>query len=304
VRVRHKATFSIVAADPATGEVGVAVQSKYFSVGLVVPWAEAGVGAVATQAAGVAAYGRRGLDELREGVSSEEAVLRVLTGDAGRETRQLGIVAADGRSAAWTGSECQPWAGHRTGDGYAVQGNILAGEAVVSEMERAWLETSAAFGHRLVAALEAGQAAGGDARGQQSAALVVERQGAAAESREGIDRVCDLRVEDHEAPIAELRRLYGIWERWDAMRASSHAAQNGDMAAASRHAERALELDPDDPMMAYNLACYRALSGRSDDALELLRRSLPRDESLRVHARTDPDLESLRDRPEYRELVG
>ena len=304
MRVRHKATFSIAAADPATGEVGVAVQSKYFSVGLVVPWAEAGVGAVATQAAGVAAYGRRGLDELREGVSPDEAVLRVLTGDAGRETRQLGIVAANGRSAAWTGSECQPWAGHRTGKGYAVQGTILAGEAVVTEMERAWLETPGAFGHRLVAALEAGQAAGGDSRGQQSAALVVERRGAATESREGIDRVCDLRVEDHETPIAELRRVYGIWERWDAMRASWYAAQNGDVASAARHAERALELDPDDAMLAYNLACYRALSGREDDALELLRQSLPRDESLRVHARTDPDLESLHDRPEYRELVG
>jgi uncharacterized Ntn-hydrolase superfamily protein len=301
----YKATFSICALDAPTGEIGVAVQSKYFAVGNVVPWAKAGVGAVATQAAGVAAFGRRGLDELRDGAGApDEALRRVLAGDAGRGTRQVGIVAADGRSAAWTGSECQPWAGHRTGPGYAVQGNILAGEAVVTEMERAWLETSGAFGHRLVTALEAGQAAGGDSRGQQSAALVVERGGAAAESREGIDRVCDLRVEDHETPIAELRRLYGIWERWEAMHASSHAAQSGDVAAASRHAERALELDPNDPMLAYNLACYRALSGQSEEALELLRRSLPHDESLRVQARTDPDLESLRDREEYRELVG
>jgi uncharacterized Ntn-hydrolase superfamily protein len=304
VRDRHKATFSIVAADPATGEVGVAVQSKYFSVGLVVPWAEAGVGAVATQAAGVAAYGRRGLGELRNGAEPEEALRRVLAGDAGRETRQLGIVAADGRAAAWTGSECQPWAGHRTGPGYAVQGNILAGEAVVEEMERAWLETTGSFGHRLVAVLEAGQAAGGDARGQQSAALVIERSGASRETREGIDRVCDLRVEDHAEPIAELRRIFGIWERWEAMRSSWQAAERGDLEAAVAHGERALALDPEDPMLAYNLACYRALSGRSEEALELLRRSLPRDESLRVHARTDPDLESLRERPEYRELVG
>ena len=300
----RKATFSIVAADRRTGEVGVAVQSKYFAVGLVVPWAEAGVGAVATQAAGVAVYGRRALDELRGGLPPEEALRRVLSGDAGRETRQLGVVRTDGVAAAWTGSECQPWAGHRVGGGYAVQGNILAGEQVVAEMERAWLETQGAFAHRLVAALEAGQAAGGDSRGQQSAALVVERGGAAAEGREGIDRVCQLHVEDHAEPIVELRRLFGIWERWDAMRASWNAAERGDVEAAAVHGERALALDPDDPMLAYNLACYRALAGRGDEALALLRQSLPRDESLRVHARTDADLESLREREEFRALVG
>lgn len=289
-----KATFSIVAVDAVAGEVGVAVQSKYFSVGSVVPWAEAGLGAVATQAAGVAAFGPRVLDELRAVVSPEEALRRVLATDPGRETRQLGVVGADGRTAAWTGSECQPWAGHRTGQGYAVQGNILAGEDVVTEMERAWLETPGALGNRLVAALEAGQAAGGDARGQQSAALVVERLGAGESTREGIDRVCDLRVEDHAEPIAELRRLYGIWERWEAMRASWFAAQRGDVDEAARQAERGLALDPDDALLAYNLACYRALAGRSGEALELLGRALPRDASLRAHARTDPDLESLR----------
>ena len=299
-----KATFSIVAAAPETGEVGVAVQSKYFSVGSVVPWAEAGVGAVATQAAGVAAFGPRVLTELRAGAQPDEAVRRVLAEDAGRETRQLGVVSADGRAAAWTGSECQPWAGHRTGDSYSVPGNILAGERVVSEMERAWLETAGSLAHRLVSALEAGQAAGGDSRGQQSAALVVERLGAGVERREGIDRICDLRVEDHAEPIRELRRVYGIWERWDAMRASWDAAARGDIAAAARHAERALELDPDDAMLLYNLACYRALDGRAEEALDLLSRSLPRDESLRAHARTDPDLESLREREEYRRLVA
>lgn len=304
MRAPVKSTFSIVAADPATGEVGVAVQSKYFSVGSVVPWAEAGVGAVATQAAGVAAYGPRALAELRAGAPPDVAIRRVLAADAGRETRQLGVVTADGRAAAWTGSECQPWAGHRTGDGYSVQGNILAGEAVVAEMERAWLELTGSLAHRLVSALEAAQAAGGDSRGQQSAAIVVERTGAAAEGREGVDRICDLRVEDHEEPIVELRRVFGIWERWEAMRASWHAAERGDVAAAAEHAERALRLDPDDPLLLYNLACYRALGGRGDEALGLLARSLPRDDSLREHARSDPDLESLRAHAEYRRLVG
>jgi uncharacterized Ntn-hydrolase superfamily protein len=299
-----KATFSIVVADPATGELGVAVQSKYFSVGSVVPWAEASVGAVATQAAGVAAYGPRALAELRAGASPEEALQRVLADDEGAATRQLAVVAADGRAAAWTGSECQPWAGHRAGDGYAVQGNILAGEAVVAEMERAWLETAGSLPHRLVSALEAGQAAGGDSRGQQSAAIVVERTGAASEGREGIDRICDLRVEDHVEPIAELRRLLGIWERWDAMRASWLAAERGDVSAAAEHAERALRLDPDDPLLLYNLACYRALSDRGDEAVELLARSLPRDESLREHALSDSDLDSLRARADFRALLG
>ena len=131
-------TFSIVAVDREAGEVGCAVQSKYFSVGSVVPWAQAGVGAVATQAAGVAVYGARALEELARGAAPEEALERVLAGDEGRETRQLGVVTANGRAAAFTGSECNDWAGHRVGTGYAVQGNILAGEAVVDAMAHAF----------------------------------------------------------------------------------------------------------------------------------------------------------------------
>jgi uncharacterized Ntn-hydrolase superfamily protein len=209
-------TFSIVAADVEAGEVGCAVQSKYFSVGSVVPWAQAGLGAVATQAAGVAVYGPRALEELARGAAPEAALDRVLAADAGRETRQLGIVTADGRAAAFTGAECNEWAGHRLGAGYAVQGNILAGEAVVDAMAHAFEDTPGPLVERLVVSLEAGQAAGGDRRGQQSAAVVVERMGASTESREGIDRICDLRVEDHAAPIAELRRLVAIWTGWEA----------------------------------------------------------------------------------------
>src|SRR5438128_4166864 len=136
-----RATFSICALEPAQGEIGCAVQSRYFSVGSVVPWAKAGVGAVATQAAGVAAYGPRILALLGEGLGPGEAIEAALADDKGRESRQLGVVAADGRAAAHTGAECLHWAGHRVGEGYAVQGNILAGAAVVSEMERAFLET-------------------------------------------------------------------------------------------------------------------------------------------------------------------
>jgi uncharacterized Ntn-hydrolase superfamily protein len=289
-------TFSIVAVDAAAGEVGCAVQSRYFAVGAVVPWARAGVGAVATQAAGVAVYGPRILDELAAGAAPGDAIEHVLAGDRGRELRQLGAVAADGRAAAHTGSECLPWAGHRVGEGYAVQGNILAGEAVVAELERAFLTASGKLAERLVAALEAGQAAGGDARGQQSAAVVVERVGAAAESREGLDRVCDLRVDDHPEPIAELRRLLGVHAVWDAVRRASafHApGRYGDGAALLR---QALARHGEDAVLLYDLACFESLAGDTEAALGHARRALDLDPSLRPGLVADPDLAPIRER--------
>jgi uncharacterized Ntn-hydrolase superfamily protein len=288
-----RGTFSIVAVDLESGEVGCAVQSKYFSVGSVVPWARAGVGAVATQAAGVAVYGRFVLEQLERGAAPEEALESVLADDVGRETRQLGVVAADGRAAAFTGSGCLEWAGHRTGDGFAVQGNILAGEAVVDEMARVYAEARGRLVERLVAALEAGQAAGGDRRGQQSAAVVVERPGGHLESREGIDRICDLRVEDHAEPIRELRRLIGIWERWDAQRRAHSAYERGEHAAAADVLLEAAAVG-DDADLLYNLACYEALAGRSDDAVEHLRRALKLNPSFRELAAGDADLDPIR----------
>ncbi len=289
----RKSTFSIVAADLETGEVGCAVQSKYFSVGSVVPWAWAGIGAVATQAAGVAVYGRLALEELQRGAMPEAALETVLADDPGRETRQLGIVTADGRAAAFTGKECLDWAGHRVGPGFAIQGNILAGEAVVDEMARAYTETVGTLVERLVAALEAGQAAGGDKRGQQSAALIVERAGGRAESREGIDRICDLRVEDHQEPIVELRRLTGIWADWDALRRAHAHAERGDADAAAELL-RAATADKDAPMLLYNLACYESLAGRSEDAVTHLGRAILLDGSYRALAAQDPDFDPIR----------
>ena len=298
-----KATFSIVAVDAETGEIGCAVQSRYFAVGNVVPWARAGVGAVATQAAGVAVSGPRILDQLAGGLGPQEALAAVLADDEGRETRQLGVVAADGSAAAHTGSECLAWAGHRVGPGYAVQGNILAGEAVVAEMERAFLATGGALAERLVAALEAGQAAGGDVRGQQSAAVLVERLGAAAESREGLDRVCDLRVDDHMEPIVELRRLLGIHLVWDALRrATAHHAPgyygDGVVLLAAAH-----ERFGDDPVLLYDLACFESLAGRAADALAHVRRAIELDPGLRAAIAADSDFAALADDAEFRALV-
>jgi uncharacterized Ntn-hydrolase superfamily protein len=218
----------------------------------------------------------------------------VLAGDDARETRQLGLVTADGRAAAFTGAECLDWAGHRVGAGFAVQGNILAGEAVVIEMERAFEQTVGPLVNRLVAALEAGQAAGGDKRGQQSAAVVVERAGARHESREGIDRICDLRVEDHPAPIDELRRLVGIWSTWEAMRRANRHYEAKDFAAAVRVIRDARAEATDDALLLYNLACYESLAGFSDDAVTHVRQAVALDESYRALAAQDSDFDPIR----------
>jgi uncharacterized Ntn-hydrolase superfamily protein len=297
-------TFSIVAADPETGEVGVAVQSKYFAVGNVVPWARAGVGAVATQAAGVAAYGAQALAELEDGAAPDEALRRVLADDEGRETRQLGVVTADGRAAAWTGSDCNAWAGHVIGAGYAAQGNILAGEDVVREIARAWEETPGTMPERLVAALEAGQAAGGDKRGQQSAALYVERTGAAAETRDRLDRTCDLRVDDHEQPIAELRRLVEIQLRWDAISRASAHHEPGRYEEGIAILAAALVRFPDDSTVLYDLACYEVLAGRHDEALGHLARSVELELAYREMAAGDTDFDAVRDDERFRSIVS
>jgi uncharacterized Ntn-hydrolase superfamily protein len=305
VRAPLKSTFSIVAVDTAVGEAGCAVQSRYFSVGSVVPWAKAGVGAVATQAAGVAVFGPRILALLEEGSAPEAALEQVLADDPGRESRQVGVVAADGRAAAHTGAECLEWAGHRVGDGYAVQGNILAGEAVVAGMERAFLENGgSSLAERLVSALEAGQAAGGDVRGQQSSAIVVERVGAAAESREGIDRVCELRVEDHPEPIAELRRLLAIHLMWDALRRASLFHEPGRYSEGVPILRGALERYGEDAVLLYDLACFESLAGEPGPAFEHIARALELDPHLRSGAAVDSDFDTLRQDPRFQGLVS
>ena len=300
-----RGTFSIVAADVEAREVGCAVQSRYFAVGSVVPWAKAGVGAVATQAAGVAAYGPKVLAMLEEGLEPAAALDRALTDDGARETRQLGVVTLEGRAAAHTGADCLPWAGHRVGDGYAVQGNILAGEAVVTEMERVFLETSGtSLAERLVSALESAQAAGGDRRGQQSSAIVVERAGAAAESREGIDRICELRVDDHPEPIVELRRLLGIHLVWDALRRASLFHEPGKYAQGVELLRGALGRYGEDPVLLYDLACFESLAGDTEEALAHVARSLELDPQLRPAAAADSDFEALRQDPRFQSAVS
>ncbi len=203
------ATYSIVSFDPATGDLGVAVQSKFFGVGSVVPWARAGVGAIATQAYANTSYGPDGLLLLKSGMAPA-AVVETLTGaDSRRDIRQIGVIGADGEAAAFTGEKCQTWAGHLLGRHFSAQGNLLAGGQVVTNMARAF-ETSRADGKGeladwLMAALDAAEEAGGDKRGRQSAALLVVRKDGGYAGQN--DRYIDLRVEDHPEPLRELHRL-------------------------------------------------------------------------------------------------
>jgi uncharacterized Ntn-hydrolase superfamily protein len=202
-------TFSIVAHDPATASWGVAVQSRFISVGSVVPWAEVGVGAIATQAEANVVYGADGLALLRSGVAADEVVRRLTDADPGRDSRQLGVVDARGRAASFTGKQCMEWAGHEVGDGFACQGNILFGPAVVRGMARAYTTTGGDVLDRLLAALAAGQREGGDRRGMEAAALYVVRKGA---GYGGSDRWVDLRVDNHPSPIEELKRLFQLYD--------------------------------------------------------------------------------------------
>lgn len=208
------ATFSIVAADPATGEVGVAVQSKFLAVGSVVPWAKAGVGAVATQSWANTAYGPEGLALLEKGLSPEAVIDKLIADDPGRSLRQVAIINADGEASAFTGHECYDWAGHKIGKYHSCQGNILVSEKTVSEMSRTFEESSGPLAERLLQAISAAQHAGGDSRGKQSAAVYVLQKEAGYGGYNDVK--VDLRVDDHPEPIKELRRLYELHKMYAA----------------------------------------------------------------------------------------
>jgi len=204
------ATFSIVGFDPSNGDLGVAVASRFLAVGAVVPHAAAGVGAVATQSWANPSYGPGGLMLMSQGAAAEEALNTLIASDADRDARQVGIVDARGGAAAWTGAQCVPWAGHYIGEQFTCQGNILAGEKVVGDMAEAFRSAEGDLADRLLAALIAGEQAGGDSRGRQSSALLVVRK---AGGYGGLsDRYIDIRVDDHPDPFTELSRLLRLWD--------------------------------------------------------------------------------------------
>ena len=309
-------TFSIVAFDPANGDLGVAVQSKFFAVGTVVPWLQAGVGAIATQSYANTTYGPRGLAMLRSGKSATDVVRELTANDSDRARRQLGIVDHLGRVAHFTGTRCHAWAGAKQGEYYTVQGNLLVSQATTDAMADAFEVARGELGERLVAALEAGQAAGGDARGRQSAALVVVReQGGYAELN---DRYLDLRVDDHPRPIVELRRLLDLALNKDAMSRVGRLFRDGKPDAALPLLRITLEQHSERPSLQLQGARWLFLAGQRAEAEDLVQRVVaryPKDADVlfqSAHAYafgslTDSCLATLQKllevSPNYRELI-
>src|SRR5712692_3616588 len=240
-------TFSIVARDPATGELGVAVQSHWFSVGTLVPWVEAGVGAVATQSFVDPSYGKLGLDLMRAGKSAPEALSTLLAGDEGREVRQVAMIDAHGRVAAHTGARNIPAAGHFVGKDYSVQANLMSSDAIWPAMSRAYESAKGDIAERMLAALDAAQRAGGDIRGRQSAALIVVKAKSSGKPWE--DRVFDLRVDDAEYPLKELRRLVVLQRAYNHMNAGDLAVEHKDNDRALAEYSAAAKLVPDNAEM-------------------------------------------------------
>jgi len=296
------ATFSFVAHDPQSGISGVVVASKFLAVGSVVPWAEAGVGAIATQAFCNTTYGPGGLTALASGRTAQEVVDALTTADEGRASRQVGIVGVDGSSATHTGEDCMAWAGGRTGPGYAAQGNILTGSDVVDAMVDAFENSAGQFlGDRLLLALEAGDAAGGDSRGRQSSALLLV---AAGKGYGGFnDRLCDLRVDEHTTPIRELRRIYNVWRPVQLINEGYSLVEEELYEEAIALGKEAAVLDPDSGDPYYHLACYHSRAGHLEDAMHYLNWALRLNPDLRGQTQEDPDLKPLREREDYRSLL-
>lgn len=321
-------TFSIVARDAATGEVGVAVQSHWFCVGCIVTWAEAGVGAVATQSFVEPAYGRDGLRLMRQGVAAPEALARLLKEDVARNVRQVAFIDAAGRVGTWTGSKDIPAAGDlvgtpsgghpesitidgapedgriHVGDGFSVQANMMLNDRVWPAMARAFRETGGDLADRMLAALDAGQAAGGDARGRQSAALLIVR--GRSTGRPWQDRIFDLRVDDAEYPLKELRRLVLLQRAYNHMNAGDLAVEKGDREGALREygaAERIAAATPDIlPSRLNEMRFWHAVAlvnmNRLDEALPMLRRVFAADRNWVLMAERLPKVGLLPDDPE------
>lgn len=275
---RPVATYSIVARDPATGEMGVAVQSHWFSVGAIVPWAEAGVGAVATQSFVEPAYGPLGLELMRMGRSASEALHALVSTDADEAVRQVAMVDAQGRVGAHTGSRAIVAAGHHVGEGYSTQANLMERGTVWDAMARAYEASEGDLAERLLAALEAAEAEGGDIRGRQSAAIVI----VAAESsgKAWQDRLFDLRVEDHPDPVGELRRLVRLQRAYRALNEGDEWVTQGEVERAMEAYRRAMELVPDEATNGeapFWVGITLASSGDIEGSVPYLRRAQAQD---------------------------
>jgi uncharacterized Ntn-hydrolase superfamily protein len=273
-------TFSIVARDPATGEMGVAVQSHWFSVGSNVTWAEAGVGAIATQSFIDPSYGRNGLDLMRAGAGADEALKTLLARDEGRDVRQVAMIDASGRVVAHTGAKCIEAAGDHVGKNYSVQANLMSNARVWPAMARAFETAKGDLAERMLAALDAAQSVGGDIRGRQSAAIIVVK--GVSTGKPWADRVFDLRVDDSPEPLNELRRLVRLQRAYNHMNAGDLAVERKDNEGALREYSAAEALVPDNIEMIYWHAVALANMNRVDEALPLFRRVFAADPNWRT----------------------
>jgi uncharacterized Ntn-hydrolase superfamily protein len=261
-------TYSIVARDKKTGEFGVAVQSHYFQVSPAVPWAQAGVGAVATQSRVNLSYGKLGLELLEAGYTAEQALAALTAGDPMAEARQCAIVDAAGNVAAHTGAKCIPAAGHTLGDGFSCQANLMEKDTVWDAMAEAFTRTDAPLAERMLAALEAAEAEGGDIRGKQSAAMVVVT--ATGTGRPWNDRIIDLRVEDAAEPLPELRRLLRIKRAYMTANEADALEESGDMAGAIAKLHEALAIAPEMVELRGMTGVTMASAGDVDGGCELI----------------------------------
>ncbi len=294
-------TFSIVARDSVTGELGIAVASRFFSVGSVVPWAKANVGAVATQSFANTSFGWRGLELLQEGATPKEALEILLRNDDDPERRQIGIVSFDGKSITYTGGKCNPWAGGRSGPNYAIQGNILAGESVVTAMEKTFLETEGTLADRLYAALLAGDEKGGDARGKQSAAMLIVKENAGYGGY--TDRAIDIRVDDHPEPFQELGRLLNYAQMNYSWNEAWTLYTQKKFSEALPLMERTAKLAPENPEVLYDFAVIQLSAGEMEAALKTLEKAVSLNPKLKQQAVGDNDLKSLQSDPKFQKIV-
>ena len=273
-------TYSIVARDPSTGELGVAVQSHWFSVGPIVAWAEAGVGAVATQSFVEPSYGKNGLDLMRSGRSAPDALKELLAKDEAREVRQVAMIDAQGRVDAFTGKNDIQAAGHIVGTNFSVQANLMLNDKVWPAMARAFESTKGNLADRMLAALDAAQLAGGDIRGRQSAALIVVTGKPTGQAWK--DRTFDLRVDDSPEPLKELRRLVRLQRAYNHMNAGDLAVEKKDNEGALREYGAAEKLVPDNAEMIYWHAVALVNMGRVDESLPLFRKVFAMDPNWRT----------------------
>jgi len=263
-------TYSIVARDPATGQLGVAVQSHWFSVGSLVTWAEAGVGAVATQSFVDPAYGPLGLELMRAGKTAKQALEGLLKSDPGEAVRQVAMIDAKGNVIAHTGSKCIPAAGYITGENFSVQANLMLNDKVWPAMAAAYKNTIGDLADKMLAALFAAQSVGGDIRGKQSAAILI--VSGTSTGRPWVDRVLELRVEDHPEPLKELRRLINVHRAYQHMNAGDLAMEHNDMEKALREYGAAQEMMPENLEMTYWTAVSLVNAGRLDESLPLFKK--------------------------------